>query len=79
MGWALAAVTGLLLGGGVGVYTGQAAAAEVRAEMHVEVAKLEAMLKEADNEVNANQLRIVEGLTELKVEIRYIREKLDER
>lgn len=77
MGWALAAMTGLALGGGYGTYTARAEAQAVRVEMQAEVEKLEDKLERAADEVSANQLRIVEGLTELKTDIKYIRERLD--
>ncbi len=80
-GYALAFMTALVLGGGVGTYTGKAAANEVRLEMQGEIEKLEIKLenrmKKAEDDLVANQLRIVEGLTELKVDVRYIRETLN--
>ncbi len=77
MPWALAGMTTLALGGGVGSYTGRAEAHAVRLEMQAEVEKLEARIKEGEDAFAANQLTIVVGITEMKVDIRYIREMID--
>ena len=77
MPWALAGMTGIALGGGYGSYSGRAEAQAVRIEMHAEIEKLEDRLKETEDAFAANQLAIVVGITELQVDVRYIREKID--
>ncbi len=77
MPWALAGMTSLALGGGIGSYTGRAEAHAVRLEMQAEVEKLEARIKEGEDAFSVNQLLIVGGLAEIKTDIRYIREMID--
>ena len=72
--WALAGMTGLAMGGGIGTYTGAKAASEVREELSAQIEKLE---EENDNDVQ-NQINIATALAELKTEVKGLREDIQE-
>lgn len=75
--WALAGMTGMALGGGIGTYTGARAASDVKLEMEAKIDKLETRVDRQDDQVVENQLRIVEGIGRLEEQVKYIRKQID--